>query len=161
MSRLFISLCSYFDNDDAVPLYCDQAPNYLVETVLRMIFDVPTSKVCTKQPLGVTRASTFFVDTEKLCHRDDIRSDDLGVWKNIGVKSTYCSVQFDENNKVKEVFKLPSKPQVMRSSIYRVKRSYWCHTQDKKFFRRLIELEGKDHYSSYINHFIVTSLSRF
>jgi hypothetical protein len=110
---------------------------------LRLIFEVPPNKVCSKQPVGVTRTSTFFVDATKLSHRHDIRSDDLGVWKNIGVKSTFCSVSFDENNKVKEISKLSSKPLVMRSSIYRVKRSYWCHTEDNQFLRRLIEVEGK------------------
>lgn len=142
LATVIIILCSYFENDPAIPIYCNDAPSYLVETILRLIFEVPISKVCSRQPVGVTRTSTFFVDATKLSHRDDVRSDDLGVWKNVGVKSTYCSVLFDENNKVQNVMKFSSKPLVLRSSIYRVKRSYWCHAQDKQFFRRLIELEG-------------------
>lgn len=64
-----------------------------------MIFSVPKSKVCSEQPIGVIHTATFFVDSTNLSHRDDIRSDDLGVWKNVGVRSKYCSVHFDENNK--------------------------------------------------------------
>ena len=123
-------------------MYCGSAPSYLVETIIELIFGVPANKICSKQPIGVTHTSTFLVDTSKLSHRDDLRSDDLGAWKNTGVKSTYCSIRFNENNDVKNVTKFSSKPQVMRSSVYRVKRSYWCHSQDKQFFRRLIEVQG-------------------
>lgn len=38
--------------------------------------------------------------------------------------------------------KLAGKPSVIRNSIYRVKRSYWKHVEEKKFCRRLIEIEG-------------------
>lgn len=116
-----------------------------------MIFSISKSKVCLKQPIGVTHTSTFFIDTTHLSHRDDIRSDDLGVWKNEGVRSKYCSVHFDENNKVKKVIKMASKPLVMRSSIYRIKQSYWCHAGDKQFLRRLIEVEGM-HVFTYYYH---------
>lgn len=134
--------CSYFENNQAIPIYSDDAPSYFVECALRMIFSVPRSKVCTEQPIGVTHTATFLVDSTNLRHRDDIRCDDLGVWKNVGVRSKYCSVHFDENNNIKDISKMTCKPSVMRSSIYRVKRSYWCHAEDNQFFRRLIEVEG-------------------
>ena len=62
------------------------------------------------------------MDLSKLDHRDDIRSDDLGVWKNQGVKSSYYSVRF-QNDDVQSVRVLENKPAVMRSSIYRLKRT--------------------------------------
>lgn len=55
------------------------------------------------------------------------------------------------NNKVKKVIKMASKPLVMRSSIYRIKQSYWCHAGDKQFLRRLIEVEGM-HVFTYYYH---------
>ncbi len=85
--------------------------------------------------------STFVIDSSKLSHRDDIRADDLGVWKNDGAKSTYCSIAV-EAGKMTKVRKLSSKPSVMRNSIYRVKRTYWHHADDVLFCRRLIEIEG-------------------
>lgn len=39
----------------------------------------------------------------------------------------------------------------MRSSIYRIKQSYWCHAGDKQFLRRLIEVEGM-HVFTYYYH---------
>ena len=113
-----------------------------MESAIKMIFGVSKRDICSKQPIGVTHTSTFFVDSAILGHRDDIRCDDLGVWKNEGVHSKYCSVHFDENNMVKRVTKVPRKPLVMRNSVYRVKRSYWSHAEDKKFLRCLIQIEG-------------------
>ena len=37
-----------------------------------------------------------------------------------------------------------SRPSVMRRSIYRLKRTYWQHCDDRTFSRRLFELEGKN-----------------
>ena len=82
------------------------------------------------------------MDLSKLDHHDDIRSDDLGVWKNQGVKSSYCSVKF-QNDDVQRVRVLENKPAVMRSSIYRLKRTYWSHTEDRRISQHLFELEGE------------------
>lgn len=133
------------DDDVSTPVYSHEAPKLFVESAVEMIFDTPSSKICSKQPINVVHSTTFVIDTSKLDHKDDVRSDDLGTWKNGGVKSQYCSVTFSDVGRVKRVIKLPSKPSVMRSSIYRIKRSYWHHTDDKDFCRRLIELEGNVH----------------
>ena len=82
------------------------------------------------------------MDLSKLDHYDDIRSDDLRVWKNKGVKSSYCSGKF-QNDDVQSVRVMENKPAVMRSSIYRLKRTYWSHAEDKRISRWLFELEGE------------------
>ena len=133
---------SYFENDASIPLYSSDAPNYLVESVVEIIFNAPKNKICSKQPIGATKSCTFVVNLAKLQHRDDIRSDDLGVWKSDGVKSKYCSISFDQNGIVNRVIKLGCKPSVTRNSIYRIKWSYWKHAEDKTFLHRLIEIEG-------------------
>ena len=100
--------------------------------------------ICLKQPTGCFKSSTFIVDLSKLDHREDIRADDLGVWRNVGVKSTYYSISLDSNSHVRRIKNLKSKrPSVMRNSIYRLKRTYWQHSEDINFSRRLFELEGK------------------
>lgn len=53
---------------------------------METIFNPPKDSVCSKQPIGVTKSCTFIVNVGKLDHRNDIRSDDLGVWKNDGIK---------------------------------------------------------------------------
>ena len=142
---LAISIYSYFENDSSIPIYSRTAPSYLAESAVEVIFNTSYDKISSKQPIGVTESSTFIVDTSKLGHKDDIRSDDLGVWRNGGVKSQYCSVTFSDG-RVTKALKLSCKPSAMRSSVYRVKRSYWHHADDKTFCRHLIELEGDNFY---------------
>ena len=112
-----------------------------VEDAVRIILQ-PHQNVCTQQPIGCRTSGTFIVDLSKLDDRDDVKADDLGVWKNQGVRSTYCSIKF-ESEDVKKITVLGSKPAVMRSSVYRLKRTYWIHAEDHRVCRRIFELEGK------------------
>lgn len=87
--------------------------------------------MCTEQPVGCLFSATFIVNQSKLQHRDDLRADDLGAWKNCGVRSTYCSVIFGGDDRVRRVVKIGnSKPLVNRHSIYRLKRTYWQHSNE-------------------------------
>ena len=88
---------------------------------------------------------TFLVDVSKLKDRDDIRADDLGVWINKGVKSSFCTITI-QGDSVKSVTVLDYKPSVKSSNVYRLKRTYWVHSEDKRISRRLFELEGIYHY---------------
>ena len=81
----------------------------------------PSTYICSKQPFGVKENSTFIVNCDKLAHRDDIRTDDLGVWKNGGVKSIYCIVNLNGEGAPRRITKLSSKPSVMRHSVYRLR----------------------------------------
>ena len=65
---------------------------YSAEEAITLFFDVDNNLICTEQPTGCRFSATFIVDVSQLRHRDDIRADDLGVWKNCGVRSMYCSV---------------------------------------------------------------------
>lgn len=120
------------------------APCYTIEDAVKILLQTPIESICTQQPIGCSSSKTFVVDVSKLDHRDDIRCDDLGVWKNQGVKSSYCSVRFHNDHDVQRVKVLENKPAVMRSSIYRLKRTYWTHTEEKRICRHLFELEGKN-----------------
>ena len=50
-----------------------------MEIAIEKIFSVPKNKICSKQPVGATHSSTFFIDLSKLDHRADVRTDDLGI----------------------------------------------------------------------------------
>ena len=127
-------------------------PCYSIEDAVKVLLHTPAKSICTQQPIGCSSSKTFVVDLSKLDHRDDIRSDDLGVWKNQGVKSSYCSVKF-QNDDVQRVRVLENKPAVMR---YRLKCTYWSHAEDKRIFRRLFELEGEP--NSFISIIIIFNL---
>lgn len=61
--------------------------NYSVEDAIALFFSVGNDAICTTQPIGCRFTATFIVNWSKLSHRDDIRADDLGAWKNCGVRS--------------------------------------------------------------------------
>lgn len=130
-----------------IPIYSSESVNYSAEDAIALFFSVGNDVVCTAQPTGCCFSATFIVDLSKLSHRDDIRADDHGAWKNCGVRSTYCSIALNSDGHVRRVKKM-AKPSVMRHSIYRLKRTYWQHGEDTTFCRRLFELEGTLYYFS-------------
>lgn len=132
-----------YENKDSIPIYSMKCVKYSAEEAISVLFNASDDCICTEQPTGCRFSATFIVDLSQLAHRDDIRADDLGAWKNCGVRSMYCSVFFNSNGSVCKVKKIgSSKPSVMRHSIYRLKRTYWQHSEDSVFCRHLLELEG-------------------
>ena len=124
-----------------IPIFSTSDTSYSVEDAVRIILQ-PNQSICTQQPNGCHISSTFVIDLSTL-DEQDIKADDLGVWKNQGVRSTYCSIKC-ENEKIQKITVLGNnKPAVMRSFIYRLKRTYWIHTEDNRVSRRIFELEGK------------------
>ena len=115
--------------------------SFTVGEAVRIILQAQEADTCTEQPIGCSSSMTFLVDVSKLQDREDIRADDLGVWINKGVKSSFCTINI-QGEAVKNVTVLDFKPSVKRSSLYRLKRTYWVHGEDKRISRRLFELEG-------------------
>jgi len=136
---------SMFDGDSRLPiLFCNPVSLTISQSV-RILLQAKKEEICTQQPIGCTSSNTFVVDLSKLDDRNDIRADDLGVWVNKGVKSSFCNVKF-KDDRIKSVKVLDYKPSTKHSSVYRLKRTYWVHSQAS---RRLFELEGMYMLSSY------------
>ena len=89
-------------------MFSKSVTNLSVEDAVRIILE-PHQNVCTQQPIGCHTSSAFVVELSKLDDCDDIKADDLGVWKNQVVRSTYCSIKF-ESEDVKKITVLDSKP---------------------------------------------------
>lgn len=108
-----------------------------------MLFEAKDAVIATEQPLHCMQTASFIVNCDKLAHHSDIRMDDLGCWVNTGVDRLYMNVHFASENKVSLVKKLPSRPAVLRKSIYRLTRSYWKHKQNSSFCRQLHQINGE------------------
>ena len=52
--------------------------------------------VCTAQPTSICENVSFIVDMTQLDHPDDLLSDDMGVWLNNRVDTTYFIAHTDE-----------------------------------------------------------------
>ena len=132
----------YFDHNLKLPIYNRKRCTYSAEDVIRILFEVEKSKICTAQPYGCTKSYTFVIDHTTLDDKDDLKCDDLGVWHHNGVSTLYFDVKFEGPN-VKEITRLGSKrPAVLHPSIYALKRCYWRHKSNIKFNRKIFEIIG-------------------
>ena len=92
--------CRYFEDDKELP-YLAACRSYSAEEVLCLLFDANPSLICGKQPVGFQSNGIFIVDSKKLNHLEYIRADNLGVWNNRGVRTTYFGISFCPNGSVK------------------------------------------------------------
>ena len=88
--------------------------------------------VCHVQPVGISKTCTFIIDTDDV-PVDDLKADDLGVWKANGTKSTYISVLPDGSARI-----LSGKT----TSGYCLTRRYYTHATYHLFRRIIIDLKG-------------------
>ena len=77
------------------------------------------NRICSKVPIGTDKNVTFVIDTTRLKSPEDIRADDLGVWRNNGVRrcNTACGK-------------------------YQLVRSYFYHKESKDYRRVIFQLYG-------------------
>ena len=102
---------------------------YSVEDIVKVLLhpDLRSSPyITTKVPTSISESVSFVIDLDKLENKDDVHvlSDEIGVWKNNGVDTTYVRVAFC-GSRVKKVEKC-SQP-----GSYSVKRVYRVHGTDR------------------------------
>ena len=102
------------------------------------------------------------MDLSHLADAQDIRCDDLGSWTNTGVHSIYANVTFSRDETVEKVHIFrQGRPKVMRSTVYKLKKTYWKHKSAKDFSRRLFELTGMLIIIHDITHLLLMTFIRF
>ena len=92
--------------------------------------------VCTEMPIGCKTTSTFLLDTSYFQNALDIRADDNGKWRHNGRKLEFIGIDDDG-----DVYELEEKSGTLTSGEYRLYRSYWAHSSNSEFKRRMTELE--------------------
>ena len=68
----------------------------------------------------------FIVDTDKLCHPDDLKVDDLGGWKNEGQHSQWVKVNRSQGE-VSGVEFCSGKPKHDSTTSYCLHHNYFVH----------------------------------
>ena len=134
---------NHYNENPKIPIFRSDGKALLAEEMIKILFEVEESKICSEQPLSCVDTLSFVVDCNQLQHPDDIGMDDLGSWKNCGVRRSYFNVLFSSEKKVSRIDKMTKAPQVARPSVYCLKRSYWKHKQEQNFTRQLYELTGE------------------
>lgn len=95
--------------------------------------------VCTEMPISCRTSATFLLDTSCFQHAEDVKADDNGSFRNQGRKMEV--VEIDEEG---EASKLEENPSALKPGQFKLSRTYWVHSSNSSFKRRLTELEDSD-----------------
>ena len=103
---------------------------YSIEDIVRLLLHPPlrvSRFISTCVPTSIGENVSFIVDVDRLENQDDLLADDMGVWKNNGVDTSYVHSALSER-KVTSVEKCG--PQSSSVNTYKVKRVYRMHATD-------------------------------
>ena len=74
----------YFRDDPTLPIYSTRSSSYSASDLCNILLSDDLN-VCRLQPLGVTDNASFVIDLD-FVQFEDLKADDLGVWKSTGVE---------------------------------------------------------------------------
>lgn len=105
--------------------------------------DYEAEALCISQPVNVAHNVTFLVDNSLLKSRDDIKCDDMGVWKHTGSSTKWFFAKRDENNVVTDIVPLHRKPEPNDDNVYQLRRVYYVNGSDRDVRKIISTLQGK------------------
>ena len=127
----------YYEGDFGLPIFQRIPPGlkrlFTVEQIIRILMNPllkNSGRICTAQPTSICENVSFIVDVTQLDHPDDLLSDDMGVWRNNRVDTTYFTARIDEAG-VHSVEKF-SEPSSRRYKLVRVYRNHGTNPSLKK-----------------------------
>ena len=95
----------YYDDDMDLPILEQISYTrkwlYSVEDIARMLLhpSLKSSKfVCTKVPTSASKRVSFVINLDSLDSKDDASADDVGVWKNNRVDTSYIHVTMEKSS---------------------------------------------------------------
>ena len=137
----------YYSNDPGMPIFERIPPSrkrlYSVECIVRLLLhpQLQSSKfISAKVPTSISESVSFLVDLDRLENRDDILADDMGVWKNNGVDTSYAHATLSAG-KVMHVEKCG--PPSSSAQCYKIKRVYRTHATDRTLKKLTAYIYGK------------------
>ena len=140
----------YYCDDPRLPILERLVQNrkrlYTIEDITRILLhpQLQSSKfVCSKVPTSISESLSFVVDLDRVDNKDDILSDDMGVWRNNRVDTSYVDVTTSKY-KVDNVKKCS--PQLSKNT-YAVKRVYRIHATDGSLRKLTAYLYSMSYYT--------------
>ena len=75
--------------------------------------------------------------------KDDVKCDDMGVWKHTGSPGKWFCIKRNENNAVEEIVPLQGKPKPKDDNVYQLRRMYYVNGSDRDVRKIISTLQGK------------------
>lgn len=123
-------------------MYGDSSEILKPARVFDAILNTPLSSeiVCIQKPVGVKTSATFIVDTTKLKHPNDLKSDDMGGWIHKGKPVRFYELQRCPSSG--EVFGvIPSSKSA--ENTYKLTRIYYHHRGTAEFRKTIFYVHSK------------------
>ena len=78
---------------------CVRTPSkYNPEQIIKILLQPDESKICHGKPTAVTRSASYVVNVHNLRNPDDIKKDELGIWKYSGSHAQAFKVYHKEDS---------------------------------------------------------------
>ena len=124
----------FYNGNKALPVMSKNRevmpPKTVVSTLLQKDL-TSSSKVCSIQPLEVYHHATFLVDLEALPSTQDIKCDDVGIWRNNSNDNFYFNLEWMNDDAVVTAAELGD------PNVAMLKREYYMLKHDKDFKKRI------------------------
>lgn len=130
----------YFRNDTALPMYSTRSSSYNASDLCDILLSDDLD-ACRLQPLEVTTNASFVIDLDYV-QFEDLKADDLGVWKSTGVKRGDFVITSEGETRF----------QVGRSrgtEHYTLFWRYYVHGTCPTFHRFIVSIEGELQFTKY------------
>ena len=131
--------------------------HYPLDTLADLLITdtVPSSNICSKQPVQVCRNVSFVVDLNMLDDPSDVRADENGVWNRKGSPVAYVSKHTDKGKT--RFFRRNKAP--TRSNHYKITRTYYYRHLSSPDFTRIITVVHGEIYS-YVCMYVCAKSNR-
>ena len=115
------------------PVFSWNKVAYTSEELVSILLDTyQPEQMCLSLPINISHNVCFLVDTKNLQHEDDLKCDDMGVWKHNG--SPKCQFHVEKNSRgVKRIIAVgtsSSSQMEQTSDLYTLKRAYYKNASD-------------------------------
>ena len=124
----------FYNGNKALPVMSNKRevmkPKMVVSTLLQKGL-TSSSKVCSIQPLEVYHHATFVVDLEALPSTQDIKCDDVGIWRNNSNDKFYFNLEWMNDDAVVTAAELGD------PNVAMLNREYHMLKHDKDFKKRI------------------------
>ena len=108
-----------YKEDVCIPVFSWSRKAYSCKGLVRVLLqDYEQESLCILQPANVSHNISFLVDNKMHQGKDDVKCDDMGVWKHTGSPRKWFFIERNDNNVVEEIVPLQRKPKPNADNVY-------------------------------------------
>ena len=148
---------SAYKGDTTTPLFAlGREPFDGRELMAILTRTYPDETLCTAPPVHVAHNAAFLLSLPRFSNFNDIKCDEMGIWKHTGSpKRNFCVIR-DREGTIKKIKLCDTGV----SGTHELKRIYFTNSSDKDVKKILSTVTGMFHISYYISYLICLSNMR-